>query len=204
MIFWIPEKEICYNIIIIIMKKIFWVAVFFIGIVLLFGFPFLENKKKEEPKVNFQGGAMQLTSEAFQNNSYIPAKYTCDGEDAAPSLKIADVPSSAKTLALIVDDPDAPSGDFVHWLVWNLPADISEINARELPSSAVQGVNDFGRNGYGGPCPPSGVHHYQFKLYALDSQLNLSAASKKADLEKAMNGHIVAQTRLVGLYARSR
>jgi len=187
------------------MKKLFWILVILIGIALLFGFPSLEkNKNKGEPKVNIQGGNMQLTSEVFQHNGYIPAKYTCDGEDIAPILKVSEIPTNAKTLVLIVDDSDAPSGDFVHWLVWNLPANISEIDASNLPSSAVQGVNDFGRNTYGGPCPPSGVHHYQFKLYALDSELNLPASAKKADLVKAMDGHIVAQALLVGLYSRSR
>ena len=145
---------------------------------------------------------MRLTSPAFGNNQNIPAKYTCDGDDINPPLKIADVPEATKSLVLIVDDPDAPSGNWTHWLVWNIKPDTAKITEDSVPESAVEGKTSFGRTGWGGPCPGSGMHHYQFKLYALDTELNLDSSAKKPDLENAMSGHIMAQTVLVGLYQR--
>lgn len=149
------------------------------------------------------GGTMQLTSPVFQNNQSIPAQYSCDGENTNPPLQITGVPKSAQSLVLIVDDPDAPSGDFVHWTVWNLNPDTQEIlESGPLPAGAVEGLTDFGRSGYGGPCPPSGIHRYFFKLYALDTTLDIPRSSVKKDIEQAMPGHILEQTQLIGLYSR--
>jgi len=145
---------------------------------------------------------MKLTSPVFENNQYIPSKYTCDGEDINPPLEISEVPENARSLVLIVDDPDAPAGDWVHWTVWNISPETTNIAENSVPAGAVQGMTDFGQAGWGGPCPPSGTHHYQFKLYALDTQLDLDSSTKKSDLEKAMQGHILDQAMLVGLYQR--
>jgi Raf kinase inhibitor-like YbhB/YbcL family protein len=148
---------------------------------------------------------MEITSLAFANNQYIPAKYTCDGENKNPPLEISGVPEQTQSLVLTVDDPDAPSGDFVHWTIWNLNPDTKEIiEGGILPAGSVQGMTDFGRSGYGGPCPPSGVHRYFFKLYALDRTLDIPRSSTKKELEKAMAGHIITQSQLIGLYARSK
>lgn len=145
---------------------------------------------------------MKLSSSAFQPNQNIPAKYTCDGQDINPPLTIAAVPAGTKSLALIVDDPDAPGGDWVHWLVWNIKPETAAIAENSVPTGASQGTTDFGRVGWGGPCPPSGTHHYQFKLFALDTELSLVAAARKADLEQMIAGHILEQANLVGLYQR--
>lgn len=145
---------------------------------------------------------MQLKSPAFLDQGQIPSKYTCDGEDINPPLEISGVPGSAQSLVLIVDDPDAPAGDWAHWLLWNIPAHVSQISEKSAPLEAVQGKTDFNQNKYGGPCPPSGAHRYQFKLYALDVSLDLDPSARKQDLEKAMQGHILDQALLAGLYKR--
>lgn len=145
---------------------------------------------------------MQISSPAFKNNEYIPQKYTCDGEDISPQLVIEDVPKEARSLVLIVDDPDASNGDWVHWTVWSIDPAIKAIAENSVPLRAIEGTTSSGKPGYGGPCPPSGVHHYQFKLYALNSSLSLGSSAKKEDLEKAMEGKIIKQAKLVGLYQR--
>jgi Raf kinase inhibitor-like YbhB/YbcL family protein len=145
---------------------------------------------------------MQIRSPAFVTNGYIPARYTCDGTDINPPLEFADVPAGTKSLALIVDDPDAPVGMWVHWVVWNIDPATREIAEDSVPSGAGHGKNDWKRNNYGGPCPPSGVHRYFFKLYALDVKLNLGSGATKAELEKAMQGHILATSELIGLFKR--
>lgn len=142
---------------------------------------------------------MQLTS-VFSNNQAIPNRFTCDGENINPELNISGVPKEAKSLSLITDDPDAPGGDFVHWVIWNIGAETTQIKENSLPEGAVAGKNDFGKNNYGGPCPPSGTHRYQFKIYALDTKLDLPASAGKQELLAAMNGHILDQTTLVGTY----
>lgn len=147
-------------------------------------------------------GELKLSSPAFQDGGTIPAKYTCQGADINPQLNIDGIPKNAKSLVLIVDDPDAAAGDWVHWLMWNVPV-ISRIGENSVPAGAVQGENDFGAPEYGGPCPGSGRHRYFFKLYALDSSLQLNPNSKKLDVETAMKGHILAQTKLIGLYQKS-
>lgn len=154
---------------------------------------------------------MTISSSAFTNRPakegeelIIPRKYTCDGRDINPPLQISGTPVGAKSLALIVDDPDAPRGTWVHWTVWNTSPEITSIAENSVPTGAVEGTTDFGRTGYGGPCPPSGTHRYFFKIYALDTFLNnLQSSATKADLEQAMQNHILDRAELVGLYKRS-
>lgn len=144
---------------------------------------------------------MKLTSPAFEHEGMIPSVHTCDGEDVSPELNIEDVPEGAESLALVMDDPDAPGGTFDHWLVWNIPVGTRSIAQGEEPKG-TQGRTGFGRLGYGGPCPPGGVHRYFFKLYALDCELDLKKGSEKNDLESAMQGHILDQSELMGRYRR--
>ena len=145
---------------------------------------------------------MKITSKAFQHNQTIPGKYTCDGEDINPPLQIAEVPTKAKSLVLIVDDPDAPSGTFVHWLVFNIPPAITKIEEDSVPANSIEGKTSFGGVSYGGPCPPSGTHNYHFKIYALDEKLKLDAAADKKAVEDAMTEHILDWTEIIGLYER--
>jgi len=140
-----------------------------------------------------------ITSPAFENSKLIPKKYACDGEDVNPPLSIEGVPEGTKSLVLIVDDPDAPMGTWDHWIVWDIPP-TNRIGENTVPG--VEGLNSFRKHSYGGPCPPSGTHRYFFKVYALDTKLALNANSKKKDVEKAMNGHILAEGKLIGLYSR--
>ena len=145
---------------------------------------------------------LTVKSSSFSNNGMIPAKYTCQGEQVSPPLNISDVPAVAKSLALILNDPDAPmKGGFTHWVVWNIPADG---NLPENFKGAEQGLNGAKKTGYIGMCPPSGTHHYHFMVYALDTRLNIDKNTDKAGLEKAMSGHIVAQGELVGLYQKTK
>jgi len=150
------------------------------------------------------GGKMRIKTTAFQEGGNIPSKFTCDGADANPPLRFEGVPAEAKSLALIVDDPDAPGGLFTHWLVWNIDPKTTSVEENSAPSNGVQGKNDFGKSGYGGPCPPSGTHRYVFKIFALDRQLDLAADSKRAQLDAQMRGHIIAQGELMGRYSRGR
>jgi len=152
--------------------------------------------------------AFALTSKAFDNGGNIPKKFTCDGPDVSPALAWNDPPVGTRSLALISDDPDAPMGTWVHWVAFDIPAGTRELpegvaKTADLPGGGRQGRTDFGRVGYGGPCPPPGKpHRYYFKLYALDAQLSLKPGSTKADVEKAMKGHILAQAELMGRYGR--
>jgi len=145
-------------------------------------------------------GPMRISSPAFAENGKIPKQYTCDGQDMSPPLSIENPPANTASFALIVDDPDAPAGTWVHWVVWNIDPATREIAAAAVPKGAVQGVNDFGKKAYGGPCPPSGSHRYFFKLYALNASLTLAPGSTKADLEKAMKDHVLAKAELVGKF----
>ncbi len=151
---------------------------------------------------------MQLTSTAFAEGAAIPAKHTCDAKDVSPPLKWAGLPAGAKSLALIVDDPDAPVGTWVHWVLYDVPVTMTELaedvaKSQYAAGGAKQGLNDFGRLGYGGPCPPHGkAHRYFFKLYALDAVLDLKPGLTKRDLERAMEKHILARTQLMGTYQR--
>ena len=146
--------------------------------------------------------ALKITSPAFQNNGPIPRQYTCDGKDISPPLVIENYPEETQSIALILDDPDASIGIWVHWVLWNIDPNTKEIAENAVPQGAVQGMNDFKRHRYGGPCPPSGTHRYFFKVYALDTMLNISPNSQKTDLEKAMKGHILAEGQIIGLYKR--
>lgn len=155
------------------------------------------------------GRSMQMTSTAFVEGGMIPAKYSCDGQDISPPLAWKDVPAGTKTMALIVDDPDAPRGTWVHWVVYNIPPDMMKLDEavkpeRESRDGIRQGNNDWPRIGYGGPCPPSGTHRYYFRLYALDTVLDLKAGSTKAQLLQAMKGHVLAEAHLMGKYKRSQ
>ena len=151
---------------------------------------------------------MKISSAAFSAGEMIPKKFTCDGPDVSPKLAWSDVPAKTQSFALIVEDPDAPVGTWVHWVLFDLPADTKELaegvpKQDQLSNGARQGRNDFGKIGYGGPCPPPGKpHSYFFKLYALDAKLNLKAGATKADVESAMKGHIFAQAELVARYGR--
>jgi Raf kinase inhibitor-like YbhB/YbcL family protein len=147
--------------------------------------------------------ALKISSPAFENGGKIPKEYTCDGENVNPSLKIENVPSNTKSLALVFDDIDAPRGSYVHWILWNIGPTIKEIKENSVPEGAVQGMNDFKKGSYGGPCPSRGAHKYVFKIFALDTLLNLNPNFTKKDLEKAMEGHIISQTQLMGLYKRN-
>lgn len=154
----------------------------------------MEGKKMTE---------MKLTSPEFAQGKSIPAKYSCDGQDINPPLAIEGVPQEAKSLALIVDDPDAPAGTWVHWLVWNIDPSTRQIAEGSVPQGGQQGVNSWKRSDYGGPCPPSGTHRYFFRLYALKDRLTLPAGTNRKDLDHAMHGKIVAQCELMGVYRRA-
>ncbi len=145
---------------------------------------------------------LSISSSAFSQNGMIPPKYTCDGSDVNPPLSFGNVPEKTRTLALIVDDPDAPRGIWIHWVAWTIGPGTKEIPENTVPQGALQGTNDFRKQGYGGPCPPSGTHRYFFKLYALDAVLPLKAGATKAQLEEAMKGHVLAQAELIGRYGR--
>ena len=151
--------------------------------------------------------AFSLTSTAFQYEGVIPPRYTCDGEDVSPPLAWTEPPAGTKSFSLISDDPDAPVGTWVHWVVYNVPASSRGLaeelsTSAEFPDGTRQGRTDFGRIGYGGPCPPSGTHRYFFKLYALDTALSLAPGATKRQLEAAIQGHILAQVDLLGTYQR--
>lgn len=157
--------------------------------------------------------AMKLTSPSFQDRGDIPKKYTCDGEDVSPPLKWSDVPEGTKSFALIVDDPDAPDPDnpkttWVHWVLYDIPRTVPSLpeglKRPDLPKGALQGMNDWKKTGYGGPCPPVGKHRYFFKLYALDVVLPDLGRPTKAALEKAMEGHVLSKADLIGLYQRKK
>jgi Raf kinase inhibitor-like YbhB/YbcL family protein len=146
---------------------------------------------------------MKITSSAFQEGGNIPSKFTCDGSDTSPALQITGVPSEAKSLVLIADDPDAPGGLFTHWLIWNIPPQTNSI-AEGITPKGVHGTNDFGKPGYKGPCPPPGTHRYSFKIFALDRELELRALAKRSQVDAAMKGHVIAQGELVGRYERKK
>jgi len=145
---------------------------------------------------------MKILSPVFRNKRRIPSKYSCDGENINPPLQFFGVPEEAKSLALIMDDPDAVSGTWVHWLVWNIDASVLSIAEDSVPLGAMEGVTSSGLAGYGGPCPPLGTHRYFFKLFALNYKLDLSMDADRRRVEKAMEGHIIGKAELIGLYAR--
>jgi Raf kinase inhibitor-like YbhB/YbcL family protein len=161
------------------------------------------------PKQETEGAkmAINVTSTAFEEGGAIPPRYTCDGLDISPPLSWSSLPDGAQSLALIADDPDAPSGTFVHWVLYNLPLDTLRLpedvpKQETLPSGAVQGLNGAGKIGYMGPCPPSGTHRYFFKAYALDTELDLGPGATKEDLVSVMEGHVLTESRLMGTYRK--
>jgi len=139
-------------------------------------------------------------SSVFLNNAQISDKYGCHGENVNPPFEFHDTPKGTKSLVLIVDDPDAPDGDWVHWLIFNIDPQTISISENSVPIGATVGINSFGKNSYGGPCPPNGTHNYNFKFYAIDTTLNLASGVKKSDVLSAIKGHIIAQTILIGKY----
>lgn len=150
--------------------------------------------------------ALELSSPVIRNDN-IPRHYTCDGENVSPPLAWGNVPEGTKSLALIADDPDAPGGTFTHWVMYNIPPHVQELpedvrRDETLPNGALQGINSFRRIGYGGPCPPGGTHRYYFKLYALDTTLDLQPGATKELLLSAIQGHVLAETEVMGKYSR--
>lgn len=169
--------------------------------------PGLFSRKVPDVIVPPSSVTMNIESPVFESNGMIPPRYTCDGADQSPPLHWTDVPPEAQSLTLIVDDPDAPGGTFVHWVVYDLPPDgdglAEALPAGEaIPGGGVQGINDFRAIAYGGPCPPSGTHRYMFKLYALDTRLPLPPGASKAEIVTAMDGHVLGFGELIGLYSR--
>jgi Raf kinase inhibitor-like YbhB/YbcL family protein len=147
-------------------------------------------------------GTMKISSPAFADNQAIPDRYTCNGANISPPLRFEHIPAHAKSLALIVDDPDAPSGTWTHWMVWNMSPRTMELAERAEPREAVVGKNDFYHNSYGGPCPPSGTHRYFFRLYALDTVLETAGHATRTQLEKTMQPHIIEKAELMGTYTK--
>ena len=146
---------------------------------------------------------LSISSPAFEHGRPIPPHFTADGDDVSPELTITGVPDGAASLALIMDDPDAPMGTWVHWVVWNIPTETAVIEEGSEPGGSTGGRNSWSRAGYGGPAPPSGTHRYFFKLFALDTILDLPSTADKAALERAMEGHVVSAAELLGTYARN-
>jgi Raf kinase inhibitor-like YbhB/YbcL family protein len=191
------------------MKKlaIFSVVIFIVLLIVVIFCSKKVNNINQSPVKIIQGltgitNHMQISSSAFGNAEKIPSKYTCDGTDILPPLRISDVPSGAKSLAIIMDDPDSPSGDFLHWTAWNILPANTEIAEGKAPGGAVEGKTDFGKTGYGGPCPSRGEHRYVFHLYALDTVLDLTPGADRSKLEAAIAGHVLEQAEFYGLYKR--
>lgn len=174
------------------------VSLFILAATAFWLFDFIKN-------INLSSSNMKITSDAFAEKGIIKAKYTCDGGNINSRIFFENVPSGAKSLAFIMDDPDATGGGtFTHWIVWNIPPDTKEIAEDSVPSNAIEGETDFGKSGYGGPCPPKGnaPHRYFFTLYALDAALQLRAGASREELEEKMKGHIIEEARYMGLYGR--
>jgi len=148
------------------------------------------------------GGKMKITSPAFQEGGTIPEKFSKNGQNVNPELRIEGAPAEARSLALIVDDPDAPVGLFTHWLVWNVDPKTTEIAENSVPKGGLQGTNDFPGQRYDGPQPPSGTHRYYFKIFALDQTLDLKPGAKRRDVDAAVKGHVIAQGELMGRYSK--
>ena len=145
--------------------------------------------------------SISITSPSFQSGGDIPTKFTCNGTNVSPELQISSVPNEAKSVVLIVDDPDAPRGLFTHWIVWNIDPKTTRVAENSAPTAGVQGTNDFGKRNYGGPCPPSGMHRYFFKIFALDTKLELKPSARRAELDAAMRGHVLTQGELMARYS---
>ena len=164
----------------------------------------MQGQRGQKNHIGLYSKNMKINSLAFNNGKSIPSQYTCDGEGVNPELVFSDVPTGAKSLALIVDDPDSPTGIWTHWLLWNIPPSIKEIAEGKVPRGAVQGETTFGASRYGGPCPGKGNHRYFFKLYALDTMLNIPAGTVKDKFIEIMKGHIIAEAEMYGWYERKK
>ncbi len=169
-------------------------------IILLLLLFFVPSKKKL--KVSNFKHMLVIKSPVFKNNEFIPKRYTCDGDNINPPLIFNNVPKETQSLVLIADDPDAPMETWTHWIVWNIDPDIDEIAENSVPSGAVLGTNDFKKLEYGGPCPPSGTHRYFFRLYALNTKLDLGQGESREELEERMRGHIIDEGELMGRYSK--
>ena len=184
----------------IMMKKLTLIAIMLL-VALGGSLAIIKERKDGAEKTTDTKSNMRIETSILEANSKISAKYTCDGDDISPPLTISDVPPEAKSLALIVDDPDSPTGNWTHWTIWNMDPALTEIEEDTIPEG-IEGITSFGSKGYGGPCPGSGVHRYYFKLYALDTILDIPESTDKKSLETAMVNHILASAELVGLYSR--
>ncbi len=173
------------------MKQLSACLLFFVLLALSVSYASSQGQKTEE---------LKISSPVFDGD--IPRRYTCDGKNISPPFEIENVPPGVKSFALIVDDLDAPGGTFVHWILWNIDPATKEIKENSVPKGAVQGINNFKKHSYGGPCPPSRTHRYVFKLFALDERLNLGANSTAVELQNAMKGHVIAKAQLMGRYSR--
>lgn len=175
-------------------------------LILLVGYVWCKVAKPSVGSPEIQSSKMKVSSPAFNEGSFIPPKFTCDGEDLSPPLNFGNVPADAKELVLVIDDPDAPNGNWNHWLIWGLEPSLTRIKENELPHKAILGSNDFKRLKYGGPCPPSGIspgtHRYFIKLYALDTNLTLAEGSSRTLLLEAIKGHVIEEAQLMGKYKR--
>jgi Raf kinase inhibitor-like YbhB/YbcL family protein len=178
-------------------EKVLNMKMSFRGVIVALAICLVTLARAENPKAT-----LKITSPAFQEGGEIPAKFSRAGDNANPALQISETPAAAKSLVLIVDDPDAPVGLFTHWLVWNIDPKTSEIAEHSVPKGAVQGTNDFPGQRYDGPQPPSGTHRYYFKIFALDQKLDLRAGAKRKELDAAMNGHVIAQGQLMGRFTK--
>jgi Raf kinase inhibitor-like YbhB/YbcL family protein len=173
-------------------------------LVLLSSFYSLAPRETKQEGVKME---IKLTSTAFKEGEFIPEKYTCDGENVSPPLEWSGIPAATKSIALICDDPDAPMGTWVHWVIFNIPASANKLNEKisshkVLEDGTAQGKNDFRKIGYGGPCPPGGIHRYFFKIYALNKRVELTPGANKKELIKEMEGYILAEGKLMGKYSR--
>ena len=166
------------------------------------GAPYNEGALPGSPALRGVELQLRIWSPVFESDGPLPLRYTCDGKNINPPLIIENVPREAKSLALILDDLDAPRGTFVHWILWNIAPETKDVKEDSVPKGAVEGTNDLKKRKYGGPCPPSRAHRYAFKLYALDALVKLDARSGKAGLEKAMRGHILEQAQLITTYKK--
>lgn len=179
-------------------------SLFLLGVALsgIIKIPSYEDKGNSNQVTIITQISMKITSPAFENNQAIPSKFTCDGENINPELVFSNIPENTKSLSLIVEDPDAPGGTFVHWVVWNIDPQTTRLEEGSVPQGALLGMNDFGLRQYKGPCPPSGNHRYFFKLYALSETLDLKEGATKEELEKAMQGKIIEKAEIIGTYKR--
>lgn len=173
-----------------------------LALIIALGLGYLWCQKDGPAHAPITSITMEITSSRFNHNENIPALYTCDDADINPPLIISGTSEEAKSLVLIVDDPDAPAGTWVHWTVFNIDPKTTEISENTVPQGSIEGLTSFNSPGYGGPCPPSGTHRYVFKIYALDETLDLDETAKSYDIEQVMEGYILDQAELIGLYSR--